>query len=307
MNKFKVTDDFNNSLQVYVFDDVIKCKGIVQLVHGINEHGMRYEEFALYLNSQGYIVYIHDHVSQGLSRTYADKDVVYFGKNGRDVLVNGLNIVRSLIKKDNPGMKIFVFGHSLGSMVIRKYLLDFDNEYEKIVLNGGGFTEAKGLGFIILVGNVLKLFKKRKPSNFFDNIFRQTQLKLNKKVEIDHFIEWLTRDKEKTKINLTDSYLYIRLSVSVFVDMLKMIKEINNIKKIKLKRVNTKILVMSGTHDAATNFGEDTKRLNDVFNDVGYDSTLILYQEGRHDTLQEINRKEVFKDITTFFEDVELV
>lgn len=302
MNRFKVTDDFNNSLQVYVFDDVMKCKGIVQLVHGINEHGMRYEEFALYLNSQGYIVYIHDHVSQGLSRTYEDKDVVYFGKNGRDVLVNGLNTVRSRIKKDNPGMKIYVFGHSLGSMIIRKYLLDFDNEYEKIVLNGGGFTKTKGLGLVIFVGNILKLFKKRKPSNFFDNIFRQTQLKLNEKVEIDHFIEWLTRDKEKTKINLADSYLYIRLSVSVFVEMLKAVKEINNIEKIKLKRVDAKILVMSGTHDAATNFGEDTKRLNDVFNIAGYDSRLILYPKGRHDTLQEINREEVFKDITVFFE-----
>ena len=87
MRKFKVTDDFKNSLQVYVFDDIKKNKGIIQLVHGINEHGMRYEEFAQFLNEKGYVVYIYDQVSQGLSRTELDKDVVYFGDNGGDVLV----------------------------------------------------------------------------------------------------------------------------------------------------------------------------------------------------------------------------
>ena len=302
MRKFKVTDDFKNSLQVYVFDDIKKNKGIIQLVHGINEHGMRYEEFAQFLNEKGYVVYIYDQVSQGLSRTELDKDVVYFGDNGGDVLVNGFNTVRTKIRMDYPDSKIYVFGHSLGSMVIRKYLLDFNNEYEKIILNGGGFSDTKGLEFIILVGNVLKLFKKKKPSKFFDNIFRQTQLKLNEKVKIDHFIEWLTRDKEKTKSNLEDPYLYIRLSVSVFVDMLKAIKEINNINRIKSRKVDAKILLLSGTHDAATNFGADTKLLNQVFNEAGYDSRVLLYEEGRHDTLQEINREEVFEDIINFIE-----
>ena len=107
MRKFKVTDDFKNSLQVYVFDDIKKNKGIIQLVHGINEHGMRYEEFAQFLNEKGYVVYIYDQVSQGLSRTELDKDVVYFGENGGDVLVNGFNTVRARIRVDYPDSKIY--------------------------------------------------------------------------------------------------------------------------------------------------------------------------------------------------------
>ena len=60
------------------------------------------------------------------------------------------------------------------------------------------------------------------------------------------------------------------------------------------------ILLLSGTHDPATNFGNDTKKLNDLYTNININSQLILYNEGRHDSLQEINRGEVYSDIIEF-------
>ncbi len=302
MKEFKVIDSHGNKLHTYMFDNVREIKGIVQLVHGINEHGLRYTDFAAFLNENGYIVYIHDHVSQGKTRTYADNALrtVYFGRNGANVLVDGLNTVRERIKEDFPDMPIYLFGHSLGSMIIRLYLIEFENEYTRIILNGGGYSNLKGLGLGLFIGNLVKLFKPKKPSNMFDNMFRQTQLKLNEKVEIDHFIEWLTRDKEYTEINKEDKYLFIRLSTSVFVDMLKAIKKINNLNNILNSHIDVPIMLLSGSHDPATDFGEATMELHERYLEAGFRSKLIIYHEGRHDSLQELNKEEVFNDILTF-------
>ena len=302
MKQFKVFDKNQNKLHVYMFDDVREIKGIVQILHGINEHGLRYKDFALFLNEHGYIVYVHDHVSQGNSRTEMDilNNTVDFGKKGKDVLLNGCNVVRERIQEDFPNIPIYLFGHSLGSMIARYYLIKENNEYEKIIINGGGLSSTKGLGLGLFIGNLLKLFKSKKPSNFFDNTFRQTQLRLNEKVEIDHFIEWLTRDKEYTEINKTDPFLYIRLTTRVFVDMLEMMKIVNNHNNILNSHLDCEIMILSGSHDPATNFGEDALALHEAFLQSGFRSRVKVYPEGRHDTIQELNKEEVFEDILDF-------
>ncbi len=302
MKEFKLQDNYNNILHTYMFDDVTYIKGIVQILHGINEHGLRYKDFAQYLNKQGYVVYVHDHVSQGLSRTKEDniRNTVYFGKKGHLVLVDGINTIKERIKTDFPNTDIFLIGHSLGSILGRLYLINHQNEYKKIILNGASYDNQKGIQFAILLGSFMKLYKKKKPSNMFDNLFRQTQLRMNEVTEINHFIEWLTRDKEYTKQNRKDKYLYIRLSVSVFVDLFQSYKIINNLNNILNMNLNVPILLLSGTHDPSTNFSEGTENLHNLFIQAGFDSTIITYNEGRHDTLQEINRETVYRDIVSF-------
>ena len=304
MKEFTLQDNYNNYLHTYMFDDVTFIKGVVQLLHGINEHGLRYKDFAEFLNSKGYIVYIHDYVSQGLSRTEVDntRNTVYFGKKGNDVLVDGINTIRERIKTDFPNTDIYLFGHSLGSILARMYLIKHQNQYKKIILNGASYDSLKGINTAILLGNIMKLYKRTKPSSFFDQQFRKTQYRMNEVTTINHFIEWLTRDKDYTKKNLKDKFLYIRLSVSAFVDLFKAYKTINNKNNILNMNLDVPILLLSGTHDASTNFSEGTTDLHNLFIAAGFNSTIITYEEGRHDTLQEINRETVYQDIIDFME-----
>ena len=291
-----------SKLHIYKWTDVKDPKGVIQVSHGINEHGERYNEFAKFMNDNGYIVYMEDHTSQGKSRS-KDEEVVYFGKNGDQRLVLDLIHTKNEIKKDYPDLPIYVLGHSLGTSIIRKYIQNHGCDYEKVIINGGGLAPIKGMNLVIGIGNFLSLFGSKRPSKFFDNIFRQTQLKLKEKVEIDHFIEWLTRDEDINQRDMKDEYLYIRLSVSAFVDMLKLIRDVNKVKSIEKAKHDKPILIMSGTHDPATNFGELVVDLHNIYTTFGYNSRYKLYPEGRHDTLQEINRLEVYQDILDFLEE----
>ena len=301
MREIKIKDSYNNELHTYIFDEVKDPKGVVQIAHGLNEHGLRYTEFAEFLNQSNYIVVIIDHLSQGYSRT-PDEKYVDFGKKGHLKLVDGLNSCRKYIQESYPNLPVFALGHSMGTMIIRYYLQTQENEYEKVILNGGGYTKTDGIGTGILIGRILTIFKAKRPSKFFDNIFRQTQYKLREKTEIDHFIEWLTRDNEKTESNKSDPFLFIRLSTRSFLVNLLMIKHINTIENIYNTNLDVPILLLSGSHDPATNFGEGILELDALYNKQGIDSRYIIYEEGRHDTLQETNRQEVYHDILQFLE-----
>ena len=62
--------------------------GVVQLCHGIAEHISRYDDFAQYLASNGFVVAGNDHLGHGLSVSKPE-DLGYFGEHGGWELVVG--------------------------------------------------------------------------------------------------------------------------------------------------------------------------------------------------------------------------
>ncbi len=304
MKEKKIRDQLGNELHMYMWDNVKEPKGVVQIVHGVNEHGNRYDVFAKFLNQNGYVVYMHDQISQGLSRTDKDKEygTVNFGEKGIENLKNGVAAVTNTIKIDYDNLDIYAFGHSMGALVLRACLIDGITAYKKVILSGTGLISTKGTGFALIISSLLTAVMENKPSNFFDNQFRKTQEKINEKVKIDHFIEYLTRDKSQNEIDKNDTYLYIRLSMSAYYTMFKLIRFVNNLSNNDLIKDTNHILLISGAHDPAVNFGEDTKNLVEFWNTHAIDTELFLNHEGRHDSLHETNKTEIFEKIISFIE-----
>lgn len=98
----------------------IKVRGLVVLLHGLNEHSGRYSDFAKQLNKNGYKVYGMDWIGHG-------------GSDGLHAYVHSLDDAvsdtQSFIRKvaaENPGLPCFCFGHSTGAAIILKAVLDPD-------------------------------------------------------------------------------------------------------------------------------------------------------------------------------------
>ena len=74
---FKAFD--GKSVHVYVWDEVSKPLGMVQICHGMAEHALRYDRFARYLNENGFIVFADDHRGHGKTDAehlgYSDGDI----------------------------------------------------------------------------------------------------------------------------------------------------------------------------------------------------------------------------------------
>lgn len=105
-------------------------RAVVLLVHGLSEHSGRYPHVAAKLVEQGYAVYALDHRGHGRSeglRSYFDN---------LDQPVNDLKQYFDTVKAAHPGQKLFIYGHSLGSLITLAFLLRYQQEFRGAVISG---------------------------------------------------------------------------------------------------------------------------------------------------------------------------
>ena len=100
-----------------------KPRGVVQLVHGMAEHIDRYDDFARFLADAGYLVAGHDHIGHGDTAAAPECRGVIGAEGGADAMIDDVEQLRLLVSQQvAPGTPYFIFGHSMGSLVLRSYL-----------------------------------------------------------------------------------------------------------------------------------------------------------------------------------------
>ena len=155
--------------------DLKEPKANVVIVHGMAEHSLRYDEFALYLNSLGFDVYAVDQPGHGKNISKADKPVRAYGewpKDGFDLAVKQVDeevdYLHSISDK-----KILVFGHSMGSFITQRYYQLHSEKIEAAVICGSSFNNAT-YRFSNVLAHVMNVFIlpscKNHPSKFFPNV-----------------------------------------------------------------------------------------------------------------------------------------
>ena len=100
-----------------------KPRGVVQLIHGMAEHIGRYDDFARFLADAGYLVAGHDHIGHGDTAGAPERRGVIDAEGGADAMIEDAQMLRLLVSRQvAPGTPYFIFGHSMGSLVLRSYL-----------------------------------------------------------------------------------------------------------------------------------------------------------------------------------------
>ena len=85
-----------------------KPKAVVQLIHGMVEYIERYEEYAKFLTSKGYLVVGHDHLGHGQSvRSVEDWGFITENSPAR-ALVRDIHRLRVETEKEYPGIPYFI-------------------------------------------------------------------------------------------------------------------------------------------------------------------------------------------------------
>ena len=132
-------------------------KAVVVFVHGMAEHKERYYPFMTYLSEQGFACVIYDQRGHGATAVNPD-DLGYFGKDGVKKLVEDTRTVIHWARKQYAGLKLFLLGHSMGSMVVRCYTKKYDREIDGLVVCGSPSNNPVA-GLCILVTYMFQLFK----------------------------------------------------------------------------------------------------------------------------------------------------
>ena len=113
-------------------------RAVLQIAHGVSEYVLRYEDFAGYLTERGFAVVGNDHLGHGLSVSDGAPRL-YFGPKGSwNWVVEDMEQLRKLTHRQFPNLPYFLLGHSMGSFVVRGYLMFWPGTVDGAILSGTG-------------------------------------------------------------------------------------------------------------------------------------------------------------------------
>lgn len=294
---FNASDNKKLSAIEWEKDGDYKIKGIVQIAHGMAENARRYERFAEKLTESGYIVYIHDHRGHGESEKSLD-DLGYLAENnGFDFLVEDMKIFTDIIKKENQGIPIYLFGHSMGSFATQKYLIDYADSINAIVLSGSSGDFGIVLKLITpIISCIEKIYGDKHRSKLIDNLIFGGNNKRFKNPRTK--FDWLSRDEEEVDKYIADDKCGFLCTTGFFRDFVKGLKYIEDRNNLSKLTKSVPLLIVSGDKDPVGKNGRGVKNLYNRYLNYGLkDVSIKLYEDARHEILNEINRDEVMQDI----------
>ena len=280
------------NISIAVWDDTENAKGVVQLSHGMAEHIQRYDDFARFLCGNGYIVIGDDHRGHG----YTDPDKL--GVASGDIFedkVADLRYITSYASK-TYGLPVILMGHSYGSFLTQRYLTYGFDGIKAAILCGS----AKQGGLILKVG---KSLSRKKCKNEADEP-GATFAKMTFEKYDNDFGEgknsWLSLSKENVQKFNADPLCGFTCSNGFYYSFFT---GIDNANKFLRQGDGFKLLIVSGSEDPVGGYCKYVEKLNRMYLKAGYDTTLHLYENMRHEILNEEGKQIVYDDILAFLDE----
>lgn len=266
-------------------------KAVVQLVHGMSEHGGNYMDFAKYLSDNGYAVFIHDHRGHGksLSERYPNGHMQRASE-----LVNDTAMLTKYIKAKYKDVPIYMLGHSMGSMTARVFLQENDDLINKLILTGTPPPD----GFA-------------KIAYFFANVFcfyigsHQRSNIINHLVGTgDGSLDFISYDEKNREDKYNDPLRIFNFTIGYTKVLIEINKKLSQRSKYKMKNRNLPIYNLTGRDDMITKGEKGVKRSLSLLRDLGYKNIASkTYNKMRHDILNETEKDIVYADIIKILED----
>ena len=292
MKSVNLTTSDNNTIYGTILEPNCSPKAVVYLVHGMCEHKERYKDFTEFLVKNGYITIIFD--LRGHGRNTQKEKLGYFGDKRN--LINDVDIVMDYIKEEYPNLKIILFGHSMGSLIIKNNIQNNDNKIDKLILCGPP-TKNYFVEFGIIISNLIGLFKgEYHRSKFINNLSIGSYNKgFNKKNE------WLVKNIKVLDDYNDDEYCGFIFTINGFKSLFYMLKNAYISKKYEVNNKDLSILLIGGKEDKVIVSEKKFKHLLQFFNKIGYNKIKSkIFENMRHEILSEEDNKLVYKVILDF-------
>jgi alpha-beta hydrolase superfamily lysophospholipase len=282
--------------------DVQPPKAVLHISHGMAEHSARYARVAAELTAAGYAVYVHDHRGHGQTAV-APGDYGYFAdRDGWASVVNDLQKLRDRIAADHPNVPLFMMGHSMGSMVLRTYLIRHAAGLAGAVLSGTNAVGARLAAVGEALARGLRLTQGARGHSTlltflgfggFNRRFNPTRTDF----------DWLSRDASEVDKYVADRLCGFPLTVQGWVDVYRGMVQIEASDALANIPKDLPIYVYSGERDPVGGEMRGVRTFIERLHKAGLtDVTSKFYPGGRHEMLNEENRAEVQRDLVSWLD-----
>ncbi len=276
-------------------------KAVLQISHGMAEHIMRYDRFARWLNERNIIVVGNSHLGHG-NTVNDEKELGYFAsKNGWKHLVDDMDSVRKELEQRYPELPYFILGHSMGSFLTRTYMCtEYTNGLKGVILSGTGNVSGGVAGMLGGMSSFIGFFcGKKHRSKLINSLSFGGYNKYFKPAQTPY--DWLTRDENEVNKYVADGRCGFIFTCSGYRDLATGLKFIRKKKNLKKMSEELPVLFAAGKDDPVGAQGKGVEQVYNMFGKVGMtDIEIKLFENDRHEILNELDREEVYEKILEF-------
>lgn len=272
-------------------------RAVVQIAHGMAEHGARYARFAQALTERGYGAYAADHRGHGHT-AQTPEDLGHFAdEGGWDKVLSDQLLLLDEIRSRHPGAPVFLMGHSMGSYVARGLSLRAGARLAGLILS----STSQDSPLLVRTARLLARFERAR-------LGRRGKSRLLRKLTFDSFnatipnartsFDWLSRDASEVDKYIADPLCGFESSAQLYWDMFGGMLEIFDDQSLAKLPKQLPLYILAGENDPMNHKLAAIKKLHQALEAAGLtELTLRIYQGARHELLNETNRDEVTREL----------
>ncbi len=285
------------SIHYYAWIPRAETDAVVMIIHGMAEHGGRYDKFAKFLNGRGFSVYAPDLRGHGETIAEPSEQGFFAEENGWFRVVADLEEFVDVIREREGDKPIVVLGHSMGSLMARSLLILHPDLFHAAVLLG----TAASPGLLGKAGRVLARIAVRKNGPRFPNK-RLDQMSFGayaKPFEPARTkFDWITRDPDEVDSYIDDPLCGFVMTSKFYIDLLDGLDFIHNRRKLLGMKMDLPVLILSGSRDPVGDMGKGVRKVAQMLKEAGMKRLDVeLYEGARHNLVHETNHREVEEHI----------
>lgn len=283
-------------LKLYFRRAEAPARAVVQINHGLAEHGARYARFADFLAARGCHVYAHDHRGHGATIAADAPRGRFAGKNGLDVVIADVAAIHDHIAEQHPSLPVVIFGHSMGGLIALNFVLRHSERIAAAAIWNANFSA----GILGRLAQAILAFERFRlgsdvPSRMLPKLtFGDWAKKIpNRRTEFD----WLSRDEAEVDAYVADPLCGWDASVSMWIDVFDLVFTGADDRNFAGVRRDLPFNLVGGQRDPATDGGKAVEALTARLRRMGFSNLVSkVYPETRHESLNEINREPIMAD-----------
>lgn len=295
LKEFEFTSEFDGLvLSAVIALPSGQINGVVQIIHGANEHKERYYPFMDYLAQEGFISVIHDNRGHGKSICQPD-DLGFMFKNGGEGFLSDIVLLNRIIRETYPQYPLFMAAQGIGTAAARLFIRDHDNDINGLIL--------LGIPVYSSFSPIVRAVNSASPQNDQGKRFRSEKIFDVIDNHLGKFFEqpdnsWRCSDPAVVEAFNNDPLCNFIYTLNGFEEMVWLLRSSTNNRGWKMNNPSLPIRFISGKDDpvmiSEKKFQRELKRLEKH----GYESiSHRLFDGMRHDVLNENGSVNVWKDI----------
>lgn len=295
------SSDGKNTVAAYLYTmPDVPVRAVLQLSHGMCEYVTRYRDMAAFYAAHGIALAGNDHLGHG--STARPEDRGHYGEpEGRRFLRSDLRTMNRILHERFPDLPILLYGHSMGSFYARWYAETWPETIHALILSGtAGPSPVNASGKALATAIAAVRGNRYVSKALVDMSFGSYNKRIDAPVSPN---AWLTRDDSVVRAYDADPLCTFPFTVGTYREMLTVLTHVNTKAWAAAIPHELPVLLIAGGADPVGNYGAGVRKVADMLRDAGVqDLTCRIWEEGRHELHNELDRDDVFRYVLDWVE-----